>query len=154
MLTLLSSHRPPLGEPSVCPSKLATPPNPHLAATGCGNGIAGIRSEDGTGDVCCLEECGVCGGSGCGSAAGPGFDTSHCCVSVILAAGATCSETGAAPCVIDDGEVSSVEALFRLPKLVLHVWQGFTSRCIACGILRSIRFGGSNCVFLLCARYI
>ena len=42
--------------------------------------------------------CGTCGGSGC---SGRGNGQLSCCVLNIRQTGATCSETGAAPCILD-----------------------------------------------------
>ena len=71
---------------------------------GCGGGIAGVRSNDGEGNICCVEECGVCGGTGCSTAGGDGYDHTHCCVTSIESSGLMCDETGAAPCILEDGE--------------------------------------------------
>ncbi|CAN0043397.1 unnamed protein product [Ascophyllum nodosum] len=66
----------------------------------CDNGFIGIQN----GDVCCSEQCGTCGGTGCGSRPG-GRDA--CCVNRILNEGSSCSDVTAAPCFIDDPTCSN-----------------------------------------------
>lgn len=63
----------------------------------CTGDIPGIESADG--QVCCVAECGQCGGTGC-SSAGP---ASECCVTDIISSGVLCSETETAPCTFVDG---------------------------------------------------
>lgn len=65
------------------------------APSTCSNGMPGVAD----GSVCCKEECGQCGGDGCGVNNG----ASDCCPGTIIeeANGATCDEIGAAPCVMD-----------------------------------------------------
>ncbi|CAB1107438.1 unnamed protein product [Ectocarpus sp. CCAP 1310/34] len=66
----------------------------------CTNGIEGI---DGNGVVCCPLGCGRCAGEGCtafGSENGLAADS--CCGNAIKASGRLCSETGSAPCIIDE----------------------------------------------------
>eukprot|EP00752_Nemacystus_decipiens_P006649 g5977.t1 len=58
----------------------------------CSNGLPGYEASD----VCCPLSCGTCGGSGC-SQLGEG-----CCTSDVKDSGELCSETMAAPCIIDD----------------------------------------------------
>lgn len=52
-----------------------------------------------SGSVCCKEECGLCGGVGCGAVAGTN-GASDCCPDTIIeeAAGEVCGE---APCVME-----------------------------------------------------
>eukprot|EP00752_Nemacystus_decipiens_P013321 g11797.t1 len=74
-------------------------PDPDTPAAGFScTGDAGIAQ----GDICCEASCGTCGGSGC---SGRGNGQLSCCTANIRAVGATCSETGAAPCIID-GDVT------------------------------------------------
>lgn len=64
----------------------------------CVNGLTGVQDPDT--DVCCPLICGdACGGEGCGSIAG--VDASQCCATQIIAAGASCADTGVAPCVVE-----------------------------------------------------
>ena len=68
----------------------------------CGVDFPGVRSSDGTGNVCCSSEYGVCGGSGCAFVANDmTMDKTNCCVSVIEKAGVMCSDSMAAPCMIE-----------------------------------------------------
>lgn len=60
--------------------------------------IDGIESDDNK--ACCVASCGQCGGVGCAEAG----EASDCCALDIVEDGDPCSETGAAPCYIDDGE--------------------------------------------------
>ena len=70
------------------------------AAQVCSNGIAGVESSD----VCCMAECGTCGGAGCGRRGqGAGLTADDCCVGRIRDAGVFCGDSGAAPCIIDGG---------------------------------------------------
>ncbi|CAM9554983.1 unnamed protein product [Ascophyllum nodosum] len=62
----------------------------------CSNGIDGVESEDG--EVCCVTECGTCGGIGCSSAGGLTGD--ECCTQRILSVGELCDVAGQAPCII------------------------------------------------------
>eukprot|EP00752_Nemacystus_decipiens_P017643 g15814.t1 len=63
----------------------------------CSNGLAGYEH---TGkQVCCPLTCGACGGSGCGGREG-GADS--CCSSTIVDNAVLCSESGEAPCIIND----------------------------------------------------
>lgn len=51
----------------------------------------------------CALSCGACGGSGCASRSG---GNEACCGGAIQSSGLLCSETGEAPCIIDDGEIN------------------------------------------------
>jgi len=53
--------------------------------------------------LCVQAGCGECGGSGC-SKRGNGLDGDDCCQSKIKKNGKKCSETGSAPCIVDEGE--------------------------------------------------
>lgn len=62
----------------------------------CSNGIKGIEARDGT--VCCVAECGMCGGKGCGRyGESLGLNNADCCIGTIIDNGTPCGE---APCVI------------------------------------------------------
>eukprot|EP00903_Cladosiphon_okamuranus_P005787 g5734.t1 len=65
----------------------------------CSNGIHGVESDNG--DVCCVAECGKCGGVGC-SKFSPDLDADDCCVTEIRDFGDACSASGAAPCYVDE----------------------------------------------------
>eukprot|EP00903_Cladosiphon_okamuranus_P006313 g6189.t2 len=63
----------------------------------CSNGIPGVEAAG----VCCKEECGTCGGTGCSTRV-PGFGQYDCCVGRIVETGVLCSESGGAPCIVDE----------------------------------------------------
>ena len=63
------------------------------------DGIAGVDKSD----VCCVAECGTCGGSGCGSR-GQDLTADDCCVGRIRDANVYCDDSGTAPCIINSGE--------------------------------------------------
>ena len=71
------------------------------AAQVCSNGLAGVENSD----VCCVAECGSCGGAGC-RRRGPdlGLTADDCCVGLIRDANVFCGDSGAAPCIIGSGE--------------------------------------------------
>lgn len=73
----------------------------------CTGNIPGIESADG--QVCCVAECGQCGGAGC-SSAGP---ASECCVTDIISTGVLCSETEMAPCTFVAGKCLVVIAVYE-----------------------------------------
>lgn len=64
--------------------------------TVCTDGTVGIQTDD----SCCVAECGECGGVGCSTRV-VGLGASDCCSTEIADSGELCSETGAAPCVVD-----------------------------------------------------
>eukprot|EP00903_Cladosiphon_okamuranus_P006680 g6520.t1 len=64
----------------------------------CSNSLAGYEASD----VCCPLSCGRCGGSGCSKLSGGADD---CCTKNVKASGDKCSETKAAPCIIDTDTV-------------------------------------------------
>ncbi|CAN0398167.1 unnamed protein product, partial [Discosporangium mesarthrocarpum] len=63
------------------------------APSSCSNGIPGVQNNQ----YCCKEECGSCGGVGCGTIPGTG-GSSSCCPSTIELSGKIC---GDAPCIIE-----------------------------------------------------
>ncbi|CAN0241840.1 unnamed protein product [Pylaiella littoralis] len=65
----------------------------------CDNGLQGVANKD----VCCVLECGQCGGPGCSSIAGLTGD--DCCTANIETNGELCSATGAAPCLMGKGSI-------------------------------------------------
>lgn len=71
----------PTESPTQAPTQAADP--------NCDNGII-------KGDICCLDSCGTCGGSGCSSRDG---GSEGCCTSTIAENGDSCDD-GPAPCVI------------------------------------------------------
>ena len=78
---------------------------PALAGGKCINGFPGIDGKDMNGvDVCCPLECNQCGGVGCGSNGERGFGNKECCINGILNNQQNCSVSGAAPCIITDGQ--------------------------------------------------
>ncbi|CAM9985894.1 unnamed protein product [Ectocarpus sp. 6 AP-2014] len=85
----------PTPAPEVTPEATEEPETPGTAFRCTGD--AGILQ----GDACCETSCGVCGGTGC-SDRGNGQDS--CCTKNIAANGDRCSETGAAPCIVDAPE--------------------------------------------------
>lgn len=71
------------------------------AASECGVDFPGVISSGGKGNICCVEECGVCGGVGCADFAKElGYSKEHCCTSAIKESDVMCSDSMAAPCVI------------------------------------------------------
>ncbi|CAM9420958.1 unnamed protein product, partial [Ascophyllum nodosum] len=63
------------------------------------NGVAGVQNSD----VCCVAECGTCGGAGCGRRGqDAGLTADDCCVGRIRDAGVLCDVFGPAPCIFDD----------------------------------------------------
>ena len=71
------------------------------AAQVCSNGLAGVE----TADVCCVAECGTCGGAGCGRRAQAfGLTAANFCAGRIRDADVFYVESEAAPCIIGGGE--------------------------------------------------
>ena len=71
------------------------------SASTCSNGVFGVEA----GGVCCVTQCGRCGGVGCSSrAADFGLGADDCCIGTIMDSGMPCDETMEAPCIIDFGE--------------------------------------------------
>eukprot|EP00903_Cladosiphon_okamuranus_P017296 g15937.t2 len=74
----------------------ATSHRRRLATSSEASACDGIQS----GDACCGETCGECGGSGC---SGRGNGAEDCCTGNILDSGILCSDTGGAPpCILDN----------------------------------------------------
>eukprot|EP00903_Cladosiphon_okamuranus_P006681 g6521.t1 len=67
----------------------------------CSNGIEGIDVD---GMFCCALSCGTCGGRGC---AGRPGGSAACCGGGIQRSERLCSETGEAPCIIDDEDLEA-----------------------------------------------
>lgn len=67
------------------------------APSTCSNGIPGVS----TGNVCCKENCGLCGGEGCGAVDGTN-GASDCCPDTIIeeSGGVFCGDADA-PCVME-----------------------------------------------------
>lgn len=72
-------------------------------------GCSGLGGIDG-GDVCCVEKCGSCGGSGCGNRPG---GAKRCCRSNILSSGQSC-RGGPAPCIIHPDDRSDIDPIISL----------------------------------------
>lgn len=70
-------------------------PLKHTTAPSCSNGLAGYESAG----VCCPVECGGCGGAGCSD------NGKECCASDVKATEVVCSDSMAAPCIIDTDSV-------------------------------------------------
>ena len=67
----------------------------------CSNGIAGVENPN----VCCMAECGTCGGTGCGRRGqDAGLTADDCRVGRIRDANVFCDASEAAPCIIGNGE--------------------------------------------------
>ncbi len=67
--------------------------------------IDGIRSSDGKGKICCVKECGMCGGEGCSTiGASLGLGADECCTKNIRDSKDLCSDVKTAPCIIEDSE--------------------------------------------------
>ncbi|CAN0183708.1 unnamed protein product, partial [Ectocarpus sp. 13 AM-2016] len=71
---------------------------PQTETGDCGNGVAGIVS----GDSCCAESCGTCGGVGCSGREGGAMS---CCTSAIEGVGVLCETTSAGPCRISSADL-------------------------------------------------
>lgn len=63
----------------------------------CRGGVAGVQRDN----MCCSGTCRTCGGVGWGLRWGR---ADSCCMRRITVAGMLCSDSQAAPCIIDDGE--------------------------------------------------
>ncbi|CAM9361846.1 unnamed protein product [Ascophyllum nodosum] len=66
----------------------------------CTGGIAGVEAV--SQPACCVEECGLCGGSGCAEVGGVNstLTANDCCSSEILESDVFCVDTGVAPCIL------------------------------------------------------
>ncbi|CAN0056993.1 unnamed protein product [Pylaiella littoralis] len=103
----------------------------------CSNGIEGI---DGNGVVCCPVGCGQCGGNGCGtSGAANGLDGDSCCGGGIKASGVMCSDSGSAPCIIDDEETSTPT------ETCSNGIEGIDGNGVVCCPLGCGQCGGTGC---------
>lgn len=71
----------------------------------CSNGMPGIQ----TGLSCCEVACGRCGGTGC-DLFGGGLGEHSCCDDTIETENKLCSNTGAAPCVVEGEKFGLVTA--------------------------------------------
>ncbi|CAN0220575.1 unnamed protein product, partial [Ascophyllum nodosum] len=59
-------------------------------------------------DVCCVAECGSCGGAGCGRRGQDlGLTADDCCVGPIRDADVFCVDSGTAPCIQGGGVLCS-----------------------------------------------
>ncbi|CAM9835143.1 unnamed protein product [Scytosiphon promiscuus] len=101
-----SVDSPPVAATNSRKTKLATnnltAPESDDGAT-CSNGVVGVESSNGK--ACCVADCGTCGGVGCSVfGAAFGLDSDDCCATEASIAddGDLCSETGVAPCAIDN----------------------------------------------------
>ncbi|CAM9550846.1 unnamed protein product, partial [Ectocarpus sp. 13 AM-2016] len=65
----------------------------------CTDGISGVEST--LYDVCCVLECGTCGGVGCTPANTSSLTANDCCATEIVESGSFCSVTGVAPCILE-----------------------------------------------------
>lgn len=90
-----------------------------LSEPECGVDFPGVRSSGGKGKVCCVKECGICGGDGCSTiGASLGLGADECCTKEIRAGKKLCSDTETAPCIIEASEfLPSVDAAFNLSRL-------------------------------------
>lgn len=105
-----------------------TPSCAVVAASTCENGMAGIQN----GIICCAENCGQCGGAGCGSIPGTG-GSDYCCSTAIAINGTDCSVTLAAPCIMGNWVPTPAPAVLVTASPVGR-WRGVT---------------GVGCTFLL-----
>ncbi|CAM9288663.1 unnamed protein product [Discosporangium mesarthrocarpum] len=64
----------------------------------CPNGFPGVAS----GNICCAEECGQCGGPGCGTIRGTN-GASDCCATTIAISNVFCNTGISAPCIMPEG---------------------------------------------------
>ena len=68
-----------------------------IAQEVCSNRIPGVE----TGSVCCVAECGTCGGTGCRDRATVvGLTADDCCSQCISDSSVYCEDSGTAPCII------------------------------------------------------
>ena len=72
--------------------------------------------------ACCVEECGLCGGSGCAEVGGvnSNLTANDCCSTEILESDVFCVDTGVAPCILTAGESSLVCHLSTLWRPVVR----------------------------------
>ena len=102
-------------------SKPRTPRNYLSTDQTCSNGLPGFEASG----ACCPLSCGRCGGSGC-SQLGEG-----CCTGDVKDSGDLCSETRAAPCIVDGSlDDDDVEGELR----------STTVRCVSSPVFRSMIF--------------
>lgn len=85
---------------TIWPQAAGTRPPSKSADAWCADGIAGIRF----GDVCCVEKCGTCGGTGCATVGGSYHGADECCAAAIMESGVSCNDSRAAPCMLIRGE--------------------------------------------------
>lgn len=71
--------------------RATTPSTPPVL---CSNGVPGVETDG----ICCEAQCGTCGGSGCDQRPG---GKSGCCTGTIEDSDDYCSDTNAAPCIVD-----------------------------------------------------
>ncbi|CAM9363763.1 unnamed protein product [Ectocarpus fasciculatus] len=83
-------------------------PSRMLVEAECADGLEGILSSNE--EACCIDACGMCGGSGCSDVEGTNGG-SDCCVDDILGSDLTCGVDGVvAPCIIDPDIVTTPSA--------------------------------------------
>lgn len=112
-----------LCESSTCTVVDCCLPDPVPVGETCSNGLAGVESTG----VCCMEECITCGGAECSTRVA-GFGQFDCCVGPIVDTGVYCSESGEAPCIVD-------EDVQRCSNGVAGVDGAFSTCCSAeCGL--------------------
>lgn len=74
----------------------------------CTGEIAGLESANQ--DVCCVEECGKCGGPGCNPGGNSTLTANDCCVTEIVESNVFCDVSGAAPCILTGKSESMVQS--------------------------------------------
>lgn len=79
-----------------------TPTTHGAVAQTCDGGIEGVQST--SLDVCCVADCGVCGGVGCTPANTSTLTAGDCCTTEISESGVFCDVSGAAPCILTTGK--------------------------------------------------
>lgn len=89
----------------------SSPIIPSLPDGMCAGGIVGIQSKD----VCCMEACGQCGGSGCSTVGGFGSD--KCCEGGVRDTGVMCADSGVAPCVLGGASVPVPDPIAVAPTV-------------------------------------
>ncbi|CAN0465773.1 unnamed protein product, partial [Ascophyllum nodosum] len=83
--------------------------------------------------VCCVAECGTCGGSGCGSRGrADGLTAADCCVGRITDSNVFCDVSKAAPCIIESASTCSNGVI------------GVEARG-ACCVAQCVTCGGAGC---------
>ncbi|CAM9635574.1 unnamed protein product [Pylaiella littoralis] len=115
-----------------------------FAASTCTNGFAGVQNDN----ICCAENCGQCGGAGCGSINGTG-GSGACCAGTIAVNGTDCAVAMEAPCIIADFVVTPAPTVFMsaapfAPSTCSNGLDGYQDGQVCCA-MRCGLCGGVGC---------